>query len=119
MEPSFVPTVVDRMLLVPDAASVAAMRFLTERTGLRAGASTGTNLYGALRLACELAEGGGSGSIVSLLCDGADRYAATYGSDAWLAERGLDLAPHTAVLARAWDEGSAGREPVASGASAP
>jgi cysteine synthase A len=105
VEPSFVPTVVDRMLLVPDAASVAAMRFLTERTGLRAGASTGTNLYGALRLACELAEDGGEGSIVSLLCDGADRYAATYSSDAWLAERGLDLAPHTEVLARAWDEG--------------
>ena len=37
VEPSFVPTVVDRMLLVPDAASVAAMRFLTERTGLRGG----------------------------------------------------------------------------------
>ena len=41
------PTVVDRMLGVPDAASVAAMRFLRERTGIRAGGSTGTNLYGA------------------------------------------------------------------------
>lgn len=105
VEPSFVPTVVDRMMLVPDAASVAAMRFLTERTGRRAGASTGTNLYGVLRLACELSSRGEGGSIVSLLCDGAERYAATYNDDAWLAERGLDLAPYTAVLERAWDDG--------------
>jgi cysteine synthase len=105
VEPSFVPAVVDRMLLIPDAASVAAMRFLAERTGLRAGASTGTNLYGALRLACELAQRDEGGSIVSLLCDGADRYAATYGSDAWVEEQGLDLEPHRAVLQAAWNEG--------------
>jgi len=105
VEPSFVPTVVDRMLLVPDAASVAAMRLLGERTGLRAGASTGTNLYGVLRLACEMAERGEKGSIVSLLCDGADRYAGTYRDDTWLTARGLDLEPHLAVLARAWDDG--------------
>jgi cysteine synthase A len=92
--------------LVPDAASVAGMRFLTERTGLRAGASTGTNLYGALRLACELASLGEGGSIVSLLCDGAERYAGTYRNDAWLADRGWDLVPYEAVLAQAWDHGS-------------
>jgi cysteine synthase A len=105
VEPSFVPTVVDRMMMVPDAGSVAAMRLLGERTGLRAGGSTGTNLYGVLRLACELKEQGESGSIVSLLCDGAERYAGTYRNDAWVAERGLDLEPQLAVLRRAWDEG--------------
>lgn len=105
VEPSFVPTVVDRMMLIPDAASVAAMRFLTERTGLRAGASTGTNLYGAVRLACELGQRSEQGSIVSLLCDGSERYAGTYRNDAWLAERGWDLEPHLAVLTRAWDDG--------------
>ena len=105
VEPSFVPTVVDRMMLIPDAASVAAMRFLTERTGLRAGASTGTNLYGALRLACELGQRGEQGSIVSLLCDGSERYAGTYRNDAWLTERGWDLEPHRSVLTRAWDDG--------------
>jgi cysteine synthase A len=105
VEPSFVPAVVDRMLLVPDVASVAAMRFLADRTGLRAGCSTGTNLYGALRLACEMAARGEHGSIVSLLCDGADRYAGTYLSDGWVAERGWDLQGPTATLRRAWDEG--------------
>ncbi len=105
VEPSFVPAVVDRMIGVPDAASIAAMRFLRERTGLRAGGSTGTNLYGALRLACEMTAAGRAGSIVSLLCDGADRYAATYDSDTWLRERRLDPTPYAAVLEQAWDHG--------------
>jgi cysteine synthase A len=105
VEPSFIPAVVDRMMLVPDAASVAAMRFLAGRTELRPGASTGTNLYGALRLACEMARRGEAGSIVSLLCDGADRYAGTYRNDAWLRDCGLDPEPHTEVLRRAWDDG--------------
>jgi cysteine synthase len=105
VEPSFIPAVVDRMLLVPDAASVATMRFVTERTGLRPGASTGTNVYGALLLACEMAARGEAGSIVSLLCDGSERYAGTYRDDAWLRERGLDIEPYAEVLRRAWDEG--------------
>ncbi len=105
VEPSFVPSVVDRMMLVPDAASVAAMRFLTERTGLRGGASTGTNVFGALRLACEMAGRGEGGSIVSLLCDGSERYAGTYRNDAWLTECGWDLEPHRTTLRAAWDEG--------------
>jgi cysteine synthase A len=105
VEPSFVPAVVDRMIGVPDAASIAAMRFLRSRTGLRAGGSTGTNLYGALRLACEMHHTGRPGSIVSLLCDGADRYAATYFSDTWLGQHGLDPELFTQVLERAWDQG--------------
>ena len=51
VEPSFLPRIVDRMIGVPDAASVAAMQFLADRIGVRAGPSTGTNVYGALRLA--------------------------------------------------------------------
>src|SRR6201993_52525 len=51
VELSFVPSVVDRMLGVPDGASVAAMRFLNHRLGISAGPSTGTNVFGALRLA--------------------------------------------------------------------
>jgi cysteine synthase A len=106
VEPSFVPNVVDRMMLVPDAASIAAMRFLADRTGLRAGCSTGTNLYGVLRLGCEMKARGEAGSIVSLLCDGADRYAATYRSDDWVTDHGWDLSGPRAVLERAWDEGT-------------
>ena len=49
-EPSFVPAVIDHMIQVPDAASVAAMRHLRKLTGLHAGPSTGTNLWGVWQL---------------------------------------------------------------------
>lgn len=93
------------MLSVPDAASIAAMRFLASRAGITAGGSTGTNLYGALRLACEMVDAGERGSIVTLCCDHADRYACTYGDDTWLADQGYDLEPYTAVLDNAWTRG--------------
>ena len=34
------------------------------------------------------------GSVVTLLCDGGERYVDTYYSDGWVAAAGLDLAPH-------------------------
>ena len=103
VEPSFVPRVVDRMLGVPDAASVATMLFLDERFGLRAGPSTGTNLYGALLLACELRAAGRTGSIVTLMCDRADRYAATFWNADWRRAQSIDPDPYRAHLDRAWD----------------
>lgn len=99
-EPSFVPTVIDRMIRVPDAASIAAMRLLAELTGRRAGGSTGTNLWGALRIVAEMHRSGQQGSVVTLLCDGGERYAHTYYDDAWVAAQGLDIAPHMATLRR-------------------
>jgi cysteine synthase len=105
VEPSFVPTVVDRMFGVPDAASIAAMRFLQQRTGIRAGGSTGTNLYGSLRLACEMRAAGQAGSIVTLMCDPRERYVRTYVDDSWLAEQGLELEAYLEVLDRAWTTG--------------
>ncbi|HEX2074543.1 MAG TPA: PLP-dependent cysteine synthase family protein [Geodermatophilus sp.] len=98
VEPSFVPTIVDRMMRVPDAASLAAVRHLERVTGRRAGGSTGTNLWGAFQLVAEMLARGQTGSVVTLLCDGGERYAHTYYSDRWLAEQGLDLEPHTATL---------------------
>lgn len=97
-EPSFVPTVVDRMIRVPDAASVAAARFLDELTDLNVGGSTGTNLYGVALLVTEMLERGEQGSIVTLLCDRGDRYATTYFDDDWIRDHGLDLEPHLDLL---------------------
>jgi cysteine synthase A len=102
VEPSFLPRVVDRMIGVPDAASVAAMQFLADRIGVRAGPSTGTNIYGALRLACELHEHGLSGSIVTLMCDRSDRYDTTFCDVGWLREQGIDPSPYREVLEKAW-----------------
>lgn len=106
VEPSFVPDVVDRMIRVPDAASVAGIRALAEHTGLRAGASTGTNLYGALKLVCEMRSRGETGSVVTLLCDRGDRYEDTYYSDEWCAAQGLDHAAYRPLFDQALREGT-------------
>jgi cysteine synthase A len=98
MEPSFLPEVVDRMIQVPDAASIAAMRLVWTLTGRSVGASTGTNVWGALILVAEMLSRGERGSIVTLICDGGDRYSATYYNNAWVADQGFELAPHTAAL---------------------
>jgi cysteine synthase A len=98
VEPSFLPGVVDRMMLVPDAASIAAMRLLRELTGRHAGGSTGTNLYGALRIVTEMRDRGERGSVVTLLCDGGERYTHTYYDDAWLAAHGIDPEPYLRAL---------------------
>lgn len=99
MEPSFVPGAIDRMMKVPDAASVAAVRALEGVIGRRAGGSTGTGLWGALRIVAELLAAGRTGSVVTLICDPGDRYLDKYYSDAWLAEQGLAIAPYTRVIA--------------------
>ena len=105
MEPSFLPEVVDRMIQVPDAASIATMRLVSARTGRSVGGSTGTNVWGALTLVAEMRERGERGSVVTLICDGGDRYAGTYYDDAWVAAQGLDLAPPTAALEEFLDGG--------------
>ncbi len=99
VEPSFLPGVGDRMIAVPDAASLALIRLIEPLLGRRVGASTGTNLWGALRIACELRAAGESGSIVTLLCDGGERYSNTYYSDEWLASNGIRLDEHTTAIA--------------------
>jgi cysteine synthase len=98
VEPSFMPAVIDRMQQVPDAASIAAMRFLYEVSGLRAGGSTGTNLWASLALAAEMKDEGIRGSIVTLMCDSGDRYGATYYNDTWLSECAIDIEPYLESL---------------------
>jgi cysteine synthase A len=98
VEPSFVPSVVDAMVSVPDGASIAAMRWCSAVTGRLVGGSTGTALWGALRLVCAMRAEGEPGSVVSLICDGGERYAATYYDDGWLARQGIDIAPYTRTL---------------------
>ncbi|TPV49131.1 PLP-dependent cysteine synthase family protein [Pseudarthrobacter phenanthrenivorans] len=111
MEPSFVPSVIDRMLQVPDAASVAAMRHLHRLAGLHAGPSTGTNLWGVWQLVAEMVAAGRRGSIVSLMCDGGERYAGNYYNGGWLAAQGLDPAPYEEVIRHFLDTGVWSGEP--------
>ncbi|MGY2573475.1 PLP-dependent cysteine synthase family protein [Vibrio sp. C8] len=98
VEPSFIPNVVDEMLQIPDAASVATVHWLEGILGRKAGASTGTNLYGALQLACEMKRKGETGSIVTLLCDSGERYLDTYYNADWVVKNIGDLSPYLAKL---------------------
>ena len=74
VEPSFIPGVVDDMRRIPDAASIATIHWLEKIIGRKTGPSTGTNLYGALQLASDMASRGETGSIVTLICDSGERY---------------------------------------------
>ncbi|MGV0777622.1 PLP-dependent cysteine synthase family protein [Mycolicibacterium elephantis] len=98
VEPSFLPDVVDRMVMVPDAASVATARHASAVLGRRVGPSTGTNLWGAFGLLAEMLAEGRSGSVVTLLADSGDRYADTYFCDEWLTSQGLDSSDAASVL---------------------
>ncbi|OBC04401.1 lyase [Mycobacterium sp. 852013-50091_SCH5140682] len=106
VEPSFLPDVVDRMVSVPDAASVAASRHVSTVLGRRVGPSTGTNIWGAFGLLAEMVKHGQSGSVVTLLADSGDRYADTYFNDDWVSAQGLDPSGPAAVLAEFERSGS-------------
>ena len=98
VEPSFMPAVVDRMVKVPDAASIAVLREASTLLGRRLGGSTGTNLYAAFALIAELRRRGETGSVVTLLCDSGDRYLRSYFDDDWVEGHGLDLSPYTTAV---------------------
>jgi cysteine synthase A len=98
VEPSFLPRVVDRMVSVPDAASIAAARHVSAVLGRRVGPSTGTNMWGAFGLLAQMIAEGRSGSVVTLLADSGDRYVDTYFRDEWVMERGLDPTEPAQVL---------------------
>jgi cysteine synthase A len=98
VEPSFMPDVIDRMIQVPDAASIATMRLVRDVTGRSVGGSTGTNVWGAFLLVAEMLSRGEQGSIVTLICDSGDLYADTYYSDAWVRKQHLELAPYSDAL---------------------
>jgi len=98
VEPSFIRQVVSDVLPIEDLASIAAMRMMSDWLGRRVGPSTGTNLMGVLQLMQRMQGQGQRGSIVSLICDGGDRYAHLF-DDAWVTEHyGQGLEHHLARL---------------------
>ncbi|WUH93125.1 PLP-dependent cysteine synthase family protein [Streptomyces sp. NBC_00433] len=109
VEPSFVPGAIDRMMRVPDAASIAGVRVLERLLGRRAGASTGTGLWAAFRIIAEMRARGESGSVVGLLCDPGERYLEKYYADDWLAAQGIDTAPYMRRIERFLITGSLDR----------
>ena len=100
VEPGFVFEVVERVLEIDDARSVAASWLLESLLGRRYGGSSGTHFAACLALAGELRAAGRGGVLVSLLGDRGERYGETLYDPDWLAARGLALAPALAVLRR-------------------
>jgi cysteine synthase A len=89
---------VNRMIQVPDAASIGTMRAFAGLLGTKPGGSTGTGLYGALRVLRTAREKREHGGVVTLLCDSGDRYGDTYYNDQWLQEQKIDYKPWQAAV---------------------
>jgi len=98
---------IDRMMRVPDAQSLAGMLVLSRLLGRKVGGSTGTNFVALCILTSRMKAEGRKGSLVSLICDGGERYGHTYYNDDWIAAQGLDLAPHEQALEAFLKDGEA------------
>ncbi len=94
VEPSFNPDVIDDMIQIPDAASIATIRWLESIIGRKVGASTGTNLFTAFLKMQQMQDKGEKGSVVTMLCDSGERYLNSYYSDSWLQDRDINIAPY-------------------------
>jgi cysteine synthase A len=105
VEPSFLPEVIDCMVKVPDAASIAAMRVLSDRLFRRVGGSTGTNFFALCWAAANMIATGEEGSLVSLICDSGERYTDTYYNDAWLQSNNIEIEPYCSMLRDFLDNG--------------
>lgn len=105
VEPSFIPDVIDHMIKIPDAGSIAAMHVLSERLFRRVGGSTGTNFFGLCWIASCMMAAGEEGSLVSLICDSGDRYTSTYYNPDWLEQNGIDIAPYREMIETFLDTG--------------
>ena len=98
VEPSFIPGVIDHMEKIPDAASLATMYWLEKLIGRKSGPSTGTNLYGVLKIAVKMQAINQQGSLVTLLCDSGERYLDSYYNPNWVQENIGDLTKYETQL---------------------
>lgn len=84
VEPSFIASLIDKMIKVADMESINCMLWLETVLQRKVGPSTGTNMVGVLQLATEMCAKGETGSIVTLLCDRGDRYLDSYYDPEWV-----------------------------------
>jgi cysteine synthase A len=94
------PHLVDETLLVSEADTVRACRWLARRYGLFAGGSTGSVVSAIQSRVPQLPDGA---CVVGISPDFGDRYAWTIYDDAWVTERFgpdciADVSPHPTVL---------------------
>jgi len=82
--------VVDMPYQIPDEEMLPVLYDLVIKEGLSLGTSSAVNVAGAMRMARDLGPGH---TIVTVLCDGAHRYASKIFNIEFLAEKGLPLPP--------------------------
>ena len=90
VEPSFIASVIDRVIQVPDAAAIATMLALHHLIDKKCGASTGTNLWAVFQILSEMKAKNQKGSIVTMICDGGERYSNTYYNPTWVQQNQLN-----------------------------
>lgn len=100
IEPSFIFDTVDRMMQVPNAASLAAMTVLADYHTTHPdsdfplpGGSSGTHFLGALKIIADMLSVKQTGIMVTVLCDSGDRYTDTYYNQKWYTENNIDIGP--------------------------
>jgi cysteine synthase len=93
VEPGFQPALLDLVIPVPDAASIAGAWWLRSR-GIDAGPAAGANLWGVRHLARRMREAGTAGTIVTLVGDSGEGYRTSHLDREWVRARGLDPAPY-------------------------
>ena len=69
------------------------------------GGSTGTNLYAAFQIISELSKKEEHATVVSMICDGGERYLDSYHNDAWLSKKGFQIEPYVTQLRHFYDTG--------------
>jgi cysteine synthase A len=79
-------TPIDEAFTVTDTETVETVYRLLYAEGLMLGSASGVNVAGAARIARKLGPGH---TIVTILCDGGQKYQSRLYSRAWLAEKGL------------------------------
>ena len=79
-------TTIDSAIAVSDAEAIATVYRLLYEEGLFLGSASGINVAAAVRLAQALGPGH---TIVTILCDGGQRYLSRLYARGWLAEKGL------------------------------
>jgi cysteine synthase A len=77
---------IDRAIRATDAQAIEMAHWLLDHEGIFVGGSSGLNVVGAASIARELPEGS---TVVTILCDGGQRYLSRIFNDAWLREQGF------------------------------
>ncbi|OLP42518.1 cysteine synthase family protein [Rhizobium oryziradicis] len=95
---------IDEGVQVTDTQAFETARYIAKRKGILVGGSTGGTIYKALEF---IASGKLSGTIVTAVADGGEKYLGSVFDDEWMAKRGL-LNPAIAAQLDGWFFGMAG-----------